>query len=154
MEEIKKLIAFVFQRAGKESMKEKDFYMTLAFQLGWLTPGEGLKIIEHAIEQNLLIKKGDEITPAFDFREEDIPLGFKFDSKSLQEMEKELLPRILGKIMREKKIGEKGLKNEIEKKAEKLGVYAEIAAMVVAKEKGVDVDEFMDDAKKFLKMKD
>jgi len=26
--------------------------------------------------------------------------------------------------------------------------------MGVAKEKGVDVDEFMDDAKKFLKMKD
>jgi len=152
MEELKKLIAFVFQRAGKESMKEKDFYMTLAFQLGWLTPGEGLKVVEHALERNLLVKKGEEIFPTFNFKDEDIPLGFKFDSKSLQEMEKDLFSKIVGKIMREKKMGEKNLRNEIEKRAEKLGIYKEIAALVIAKEKGVNVEEFMDDAKKFLKI--
>ena len=61
MNELKTLVAFVFQRSGKEKMKEKDFYMLLSFELGWLTPGEGLKVIEKAIEENLMERENGEL---------------------------------------------------------------------------------------------
>ncbi|HHF55325.1 MAG TPA: DUF2240 family protein [Thermoplasmatales archaeon] len=146
MKELKKLIAFVFQRSGKERMSEKEFYMTLSFELGWLTPGEGMKVIEKAIKEKLLGKEGEEIFPLFDYKAEEVPLGFKFDSKKLEEMEKDLMTRIVGKIMMESGIGEKKVRDEIRRIAEDLNIYPEIAAILLAKKVGIDVGEFMKDA--------
>ncbi len=146
MEELKKLIAFVFQRGGKERMSEKEFYMTLSFELGWLTPGEGMKVIEKAIKEKLLGKEGEEIFPLFDYKSEEVPLGFKFDSKKLEEMEKDLMARIVAKIMRESGIGEKKVRDEIRKMAEDLSIYPEVAAILLAKKVGIGVEEFMKDA--------
>ncbi|RLF48064.1 MAG: hypothetical protein DRN29_00765 [Thermoplasmata archaeon] len=151
MEELRKLIAFVFQRSGKEKMTEKEFYMTLSFELGWLTPGEGMKVIEKAMGLNLLKKDGDEIFPSFNYKDEEVPLGFKFDNKKLEELEKDLLSKIVGKISHESKIGEKKIRDEIRKISEDLDIYPEIAALLLAKKVGIEVDEFIDDAKEFIK---
>ena len=150
MEDLKKLIAFVFQRSGKEKMKEKEFYMTLSFELGWLTPGEGMKVIERSLAAGLLKKDGEEIIPNFDYKKEEVPLGFKFDSKMLEEMEKDLLSKILGEILKESKIGEKKIRDEIRKMAEDLNICPEIAALLLAKKTGMDVGKFLEEAKEFV----
>jgi len=146
MEEVKKVIAFVFQKKGKERMTEKDFYMVLSFEMGWLTPGEGLKIVEYALQHHLLEKEGEEIFPTFDYKEVEVPLGFKFDTKKLQELEKGLVPRVMGKIMKEKNVGERNLRNEIRRIGEEMHIYPEIAALLVAKKKGVGIEEFIEEA--------
>jgi len=146
MEEVKKVIAFVFQKKGKERMTEKDFYMVLSFEMGWLTPGEGLKIVEYALQHHLLEKEGEEIFPTFDYKEVEVPLGFKFDTKKLQELEKGLVPRVMGKIMKEKNVGERNLRNEIRRMGEEMHIYPEIAALLVAKKKGGGIEEFIEEA--------
>lgn len=147
MEDLKKLIAFIFQRSGKEKMKEKDIYMSLSFELGWMTPGQGKKVVEKALELNLVRREGEEIIPNFDYREIEIPLGFKFDEEKLEEMEKDLLSKIISKIVRNTKIGEKKIREEIRNISENLEIYPEIAALVVAKRKGIDIREFIEEAK-------
>ncbi len=147
MEDLKKLIAFIFQRSGKEKMKEKDIYMSLSFELGWMTPGQGKKVVEKALELNLVRREGEEIIPNFDYREIEIPLGFKFDEEKLEEMEKDLLSKIISKIVRNTKIGEKKIREEIRNISENLEIYPEIAALVVAKRKGIDIKEFIEEAK-------
>lgn len=150
MNELKTLVAFVFQRSGKETMKEKDFYMMLSFELGWLTPGEGLKVIEKAIEEHLMERENGEVRPTFDYTREEIPLGFTFTREMLGEMEGDLFTRICSKIVRKGAMGEKKVEKEIQKVSERLHVYPEIAALVVARKHGIDTGEFMDEAKKFI----
>jgi len=153
IEEVKRVIAFVFQKKGKERMTEKDFYMILSFEMGWLTPGEGLKIVEYGVQHNLLEKEGDEIYPTFDYKSVEIPLGFKFDTKKLQELEKGLIPRIIGKVMKERKRGERSLRDEIRKLSEELGIYPEIAALLLARKSGVNIEEFMEEAWEMVRKK-
>ncbi|KAA0001157.1 MAG: hypothetical protein DRN21_02630 [Thermoplasmata archaeon] len=150
MNELKTLVAFVFQRSGKEKMKEKDFYMLLSFELGWLTPGEGLKVIEKAIEENLMERENGELRPTFDHKSEEIPLGFTFNREMLGEMEGDLFTRICAKIVNDGGTGEKKVRGEIQRMAERLHVYPEVAALVVARKNNIDIGEFMDEAKRFV----
>jgi len=151
IEELKKLIAFIFQRSGKEKMNEKDFYMSVSFELGWLTPGEGMKVIEKAVEKNLLVKENDTIYPAFDYKNVEIPLGFKFDGDKLKEMEKDLFSRIIDKIVIESKLGEKKVRKEIENIEKNLNVYPEVAGIFFGKKIGGGVEKFLEEAKNFIK---
>ena len=147
---LEKLIAFLFQTTGKDRLTEKEIYMILSFKLGWLTPAEGKKAIQKALEKNLIKKEGDEIIPNFDYRSIDIPFEFKFDAKML-EMEEDLYSKIVARVVKSKNIGEKKVREEIEELAEKNDIYKEVAALVIAKRYGVEIDDLIDEAWKRVK---
>lgn len=151
MEELKKLIAFIFQRSGKEKLYEKDIYMTLSFELGWMTPKQGRKAIEKALELGLVKKKGEEILPNFDYKAIEIPLGFKLDGEKIEEMEMDLLSRTVSRIVSNTKLGEKKVRDEIRKLAEELDVYPEIAALLIAYKNNVKIDDLIKEAKEMVK---
>jgi len=149
---LKKLIAFLFQTTGKERLNEKEIYMILSYKLGWLTPADGRTAIQKALEKNLIKKEGDEIVPNFDYKSIDIPFDFKFDEKML-EMEEDLYQKIVRMISKEKNIGEKKIKEEINKLAESQDIYKEIAAIVIAKKYRMNVDELLEEGWKLVKEK-
>ena len=147
---LKKLIAFLFQTTGKEKLNEKEIYMILSYKLGWLTPAGGRMAIQKALEKGFIKKEGDEIQPNFDYKNIDIPFDFKFDEKML-EMEEDLYQKIVRMIRDEKNIGEKKIKEEIDGLAEKQDIYKEIAALVIAKKYGIDVDELLQEGWKLVR---
>jgi len=147
---LEKLIAFLFQTTGKDRLTEKEIYMILSFKLGWLTPAEGKKAIQKALEKNLIKKEGDEIIPNFDYRSIDIPFEFKFDAKML-EVEEDLYSKIVARVVKSKNIGEKKVREEIEELAEKNDIYKEVAALVIAKRYGLDIDDLIDEAWKMVR---
>jgi len=147
---LEKLIAFLFQTTGKDRLTEKEIYMILSFKLGWLTPAEGKKAIQKALEKNLIKKEGEEIIPNFDYKSIDIPFEFKFDSKML-EVEEDFYSKIVARIVGSKNIGEKKVRKEIEELAEKNDIYKEVAALVIAKRYGLDIDDLIDEAWKMVK---
>lgn len=153
MKELKKLMAFLFQRGGKERLNEKDIYNMLSFQLGWMSPKEGRKAIEMAIEKNIVRKENDEIIPNFDYKEIEIPLGFKFDGEMLEKISKDLLSRIIDKILENSDFGEKRIREEIRKLSDSMDIYPEIAALLLAKKIDIDIEEFIKEAREFIKMK-
>ena len=60
------VVAVVFSRKGKESMSEKEFVLTLSKELRWFPPKDAQKLLDFAIEQNLIVRrKGGKITPDF-----------------------------------------------------------------------------------------
>ena len=147
---LEKLIAFLFQTTGKDRLTEKEIYMILSFKLGWLTPAEGKKAIQKALEKNLIKKEGEEIIPNFDYRSIDIPFEFKFDAKML-EVEEDLYSKIVARVVKSKNIGEKKVREEIEELAEKNDIYKEVAALVIAKRYGLDIDDLIDEAWKMVR---
>lgn len=151
MEELKKLISFIFQRSGKGKMLEKDIYMILSFELGWMTPKQGKKVIEKSLELGLIKKDGEEIIPNFDYKSVEIPLGFKFDAEKIEEMEMDLLSKIIARIVKNSKFGEKKIREEIRKISENLDIYPEIAALLLAKKYGIEINDLIMEAKEFVK---
>ncbi len=147
---LEKLIAFLFQTSGKEKLTEKEIYMILSFKLGWLTPAEGKKVIQKALEKGLIKKEGDEISPNFDYKSIDVPFEFKFDARML-EMEEDLYAKIVSRIAREKDMGEKRIRDEIKELAENQDIYREVAALVIAKKYGVQIDDLMEEAWEMVK---
>jgi len=142
---LEKLIAFLFQTTGKDRLTEKEIYMILSFKLGWLTPADGKRAIQKALEKNLIKKEGDEIIPNFDYKSIDIPFEFKFDAKML-EMEEDLYSKIVARIMNNRNVGEKKIREEIEEVAEKNDIYKEVAALVIAKRYGIEIDDLVKEA--------
>lgn len=147
------LVAFVFQRAMTRTMKEEDFYMMLSFELGWLTPGEGLAVIEQAVEVGILKRKDGELVPLFDYTSVEIPTGYHFSSSQLNQHLLDFTAKLVLAIMKKSGIGEKKIMEEIEKIAGELYVFPEIAALLLAKKYDVDIEPYFDEAWAFVKKK-
>ena len=104
MEKAKNLIAFLFQRSGKERLNEKEIYMTLSYELRWLTPEKAKIFLKRCLESGLLKIEGDEYTPNFDYKSIQIPLGFKVDDSIVEE-------DVFSSIVKE--IQKKGMEREV-----------------------------------------
>jgi len=147
---LKKIIAAAFKSKGKESMKESELIYTLSLDLGWFSHEVAKKIVELAIDKGIIQKKDDDLVPTFNINEIEIPIDFKPD------LAKVFATSIFDLLIQE--IAEKTGKNInevisiINKKQERLGnlLSIEVVALIVAKEVGIDISEYVKDVEKEL----
>lgn len=152
MEKLKQLIAFLFQRSGKGTLKDSEIYAALSYELGWLTPAQSMGLIEDCLKKGLLVAEEEGYKPAFDYANMEIPLGFKIDGSMVEipSSGNEILPAIISEIVK-KGVSENSARDAIMKKAEKEHIIPEVAALIVAKEHDVDVSSFIKDAWNVIK---
>lgn len=146
MEKAKNLIAFLFQRSGKERLNEKEIYMTLSYELRWLTPEKAKIFLKRCLESGLLKIEGDEYTPNFDYKSIQVPLGFKVDESIVEE---DVFSSIVKEIQKNGMDKEMIFK-EVEALKEKMGVIEEVAALVLAKKNRIDISPFIPKVKKII----
>jgi hypothetical protein len=149
MDDLKILFAFLFNKKG-DKLKEEDVFNILSFEMGWMTPKEGKKIIEKGLEKNYIKIEENIIKPNFDYKEVEIPLGFKFDENKIQEYEGDIFSRVIHKIEKNLDIGSKKIIEEIEDLSRNMDIYPEVAAILYAKKKGIEIDDFMEEIKKII----
>ena len=124
----------------------------LSFELGWLTPGEGLKIIEKSLENGLLIRENNELIPLFEYKKEKIPLGYTFNVKKLDYRKTEnLLSKLISCMAKESPAEESKIIDNIEKTANSLCIYHEAAALLIAKKSGINITTLIEEVRKFIK---
>jgi len=152
MEKLKQLIAFLFQRSGKEILRDDDIYAALSYELGWLTPAQSMGLIEDCLKKGLLVAEEEGYKPAFDYTSMEIPLGFKIDGSMMEipSSSNEVLPAVISEIAKNG-VSENSARDGIMKKAEKEHIIPEVAALIVAKEHGIDVSPFIKDAWNIIK---
>ncbi|MBC7128817.1 MAG: DUF2240 family protein [Thermoplasmatales archaeon] len=149
MDDLKILFAFLFNKRG-DKLKEEDVFNILSFEMGWMTPKEGKKIIEKGLEKNYIKIEENMIRPNFNYKEVEIPLGFKFDENKIQEYEGDIFSRVIHKIEKNLNIGSKKIIEEIEDLSRNMEIYPEVAAILYAKKKGIEIDDFMEEIKKII----
>lgn len=149
MDDLKILFAFLFNKKG-DKIKEEDVFNVLSFEMGWMTPKECKKIIEKGLEKNYIKIEENLIKPDFDYREVEIPLGFKFDESKAKEYEKDIISRIVSIIEKSLNIGSKKIIEEIEELGKNMEIYPEVAAILYAKRKGIEISDFMEEIKKMI----
>lgn len=150
IQEAKKLIAFLFQRSGKDSLDDNEIYMTLSYELGWLTPAEAKQFIKRGLERELLEETDEGYTPTFDPGAVEVPLGFEVDGSIVQTEQKSLVD-VVADALAAGDLTEDQARGMIEERAKQEHVIPEVAALLVGHEHGMDVQQYLAGAQKAVR---
>lgn len=145
MSELETIVAGAFKARGKARLNHTEFTFALSYELHWFTQEESKKVLEEALKSGLLKEEAGKLSPAFNLRDVNVPKDFKPAMDTLNE--KSLFDRILDLL------GKAGISNDearalIEKKQKDSGdlLTKEVAALVIAKEKKLNVEPYIDEA--------
>lgn len=156
MEELKAVIAYLFQRSGKPVLSSLELQLTLSHGLRWLTPESAQLLVNLAISQQLVKRTADDkLTPNFDYKALQLPIDFKFTKDMLDmavlktkkeeasaEKDTDLVPAIVSCICSKSKLDKHQIMAEINRKAKSLNIDLEVAGLLVARYHNVDVSQF------------
>jgi len=145
------VISFLYKRSGKTKLSFSELYLNLSIDLNWFTPEDAKSFVNEALKQQLLIKKGEEIQPNFNYDKIIVPLGFtpskqifkeKKDIKQ-EESEEDVLNKIIKIIVEKTNLDKIQIINDITSIASEKNITKEVAALLVGKEYNLDVDDFL-----------
>lgn len=149
MSDIELAIAAVFKAKGLSSIGEKDFVMFVSMDRRWFTPAEAQRLLEAGLSAKMLAREGHNLVPTFDPSKVTVPSGFIPDKKALAQGEPEaIFPAIVRRICDATRLSRREVISLINRKQDEAGVEIEVASMLVAAEKGVDVKGFIEPARK------
>ena len=141
MDELTLVVATPFKKKATSSLSIKDFEFALSFVLKWMAPDLASKVRDKAIRSRLLGLEGDRLVPTFAVEKVELPQGFKPSGNLFAE--KTSIEELISMIATKTGKSEKEAIVEINRLQERLGdlVEIEIAALIVAREKGCDVED-------------
>lgn len=173
MSELQKTVTVVFNRKGKKLLSEREFINALFFELKWADPSgagrieakEAQRILEAAMRQGLLELSDGYVKPTFDLKSVEVPLNYKPTKDLLKEMgeggsapaeaipaspkgEKKAEPMpvfsvLIDDIAAKSGWNKRDVVSRINKVVERLSVDAEVAALLIGKDVGVDVRKYL-----------
>jgi hypothetical protein len=139
--ELEQLISFIFKSRGKTELTSSEIYMDLSFEYGWFPPAQAKQVIELAIKKGLLKRSDQALSPTFDYKSIQIPLGFK-PSTSIFERPNDIFIKLVNHI-REKDVKRDDAFSKINELRERLWIIPEVAALLVAYSYGIDTSDFI-----------
>jgi hypothetical protein len=147
--EAEMIVAFLFKRSGKEKLKLSEFYLTLSMELKWFPPKEANVFLKNAIREKLLIKKGDNITPAFDYEKIVVPTGFQ-PSRETRTVKKEgtkevdlgTEEKIINRIVEKTDLDETEVVKKIRATEKERNISYKVAALFVARKYDINLEDF------------
>lgn len=145
MRELKMIVAQPFRIRGKTRLTRTEFIFALSLDLNWFTLEQSKEVLATALKEGLLKPEGDRLIPAFNTKVISVPPDFN-PGKELPGR-KSLIVRIID-LISSSGISESEAKQLIDDKVGSLYdlVTPEVAGLIVAKERGLDVDEYIDEA--------
>jgi hypothetical protein len=145
MSELLVTVAQPFKKRGKNSLTISEFIFALSLDLGWFSPEQARQVLAMAEKAELLVKKGDEIKLNFDPKGIEAPFGFKPDLKAI--LQRTLFDQIIERIM-SSGLSRRNAIALVNKKQESLLklVTIEVAALLVAKERGIQIADLAEKA--------
>ncbi len=143
MSELEKSITTLFRRKGKDSLTEQEFVSSASFDLRWFSPKDAQKLLDLSLSGGQLKRINGHVVPTFDLSCIDVPLDYK-PSKQILEMPAkkpaDLFSEIVDRIVRTKAVPKREVVSRVNKKQEMLGIDVEPAALLVASDYGLQVD--------------
>jgi len=124
--------------------------------LQWFSPNESKAFVTRALTQKLLTKKGEWLSPNFDYEDIVIPAGFR-PSKQSMEKKKEAIKEkqdvmkiIIGRILEKTDLDEQGAIEKINTVGQQRRITKEVAATLVGKEFDIYLDDCFEEIEKTL----
>jgi len=141
-------IAFLFKRSGKQELNLSEAYLNLSMDLKWFPPQEAKNFLNNAIKQKILIKKGDNIKPAFEYEKIVIPSGFQpskqpktAKKESLKEEKEDVVKKIINKVVEKTGLNEAEVVKKIKTVEKERNITYEVASLIVGKEYDIKLED-------------
>ncbi len=140
MEGLKKTIAVLFRRKGKEILTEKEFVFSASIDMRWFSPKAAQRLLDLSLSLNLLSKNNGELRPNFDIDSVSVPMDFKPGEDVFQAKAEDLFSDMMARL------GQSSLKREelmkrLDDYALKFGIEREVAAFMLGKELEIDLED-------------
>lgn len=150
MERLKEIVAFLFNRSGKDEMTPQELRLAMSMDLRWFTPKEAEEVVD-LFQNKRLVTKGPSggLRPTFSHGKLSLPRDFSPSRDLLMRNgggQEPLFVQMVGHIATRKDMEKRNVIALINRKAGELGIEVEAAAMLVGAELGVSMLAFTDDA--------
>jgi hypothetical protein len=149
LEKLKEVIAFLYNRAGKEELTAQELRLAMSMDLRWFSPKEAEEIVDLFQNKRLLVRKGSGgLRPAFKYKNLTIDRDLHPTKAELLggSGEEPLFVRMVGHITDRADDEKRNVISRVNRKAGEMGIEVEAAVMLVGDEMGVDMSPFADEA--------
>lgn len=141
--ELRKCIAALFRQKGKDVMSEREFVYAASMDLHWFAPKEAQTLLDISLKRGLLKLSEGSLCPSFEISDDMLELDYK-PSKDIiageqRRDEKDMFIELVDKISRSSRLQRKEIIAKINKMREKMPVDIEVAALIVARNLGIDI---------------
>lgn len=153
MDELRYAIAMLFKRKGRDELTEREFVLSASMDLRWFPPRDAQRLLQLGMETKLLESRGGNIRPAFPVESIDIPRDFVPTAKTLEvatPASEDVFLRIVDAIVAHTDSDRRSVIATINAVQEKMDVDVEVAALVAARQAGLDVAPYLGPVKAHL----
>jgi len=149
------ILSFIFKRSGKTELKESEIYLPLSLELSWFTATDAKDFVRYCLQQQLLIKKGDLLSPSFDIEKIAVPVGFnpmikdyKIEETKIED--ENIVESIVQQIILKEKAISIEVYDEINQIMLEKNIVSEVAVLLVAQKYDIDISNYFDGIEKIL----
>ena len=142
MDDLRNAIALLFRRKGSDEMSEREFVLSASMDLRWFPPRDAQRMLQLAVDQDLLRSAGGILRPAFNLDAVDVPRDFVPTAKILDvaaPASEQAFVAIVDALASATRSDRRTVIASINAIQEKMDVDVEVAALVAAYRAGLDV---------------
>jgi hypothetical protein len=153
MDDLRYAIALLFKRKGRDELTEREFVLSASMDLRWFPPRDAQRLLQLGLETNLLESHGGNIRPAFPIDSVEVPRDFVPTAKTLEvatPASEDIFLRIVDAIVVHTKSDRRNVIASVNAVQERMDVDVEVAALVAARQSGLDVGPFLGAVKTHL----
>ncbi|MDR2866283.1 MAG: DUF2240 family protein [Methanomassiliicoccaceae archaeon] len=150
MDELMCTVASFFRNVGKNVVTDKEFTMEISLRYKWMPPADADRLLAVLLEKGHLEKDGEYLRPKFDVHATDVPFGFRPSADTVKALSKsrpsaapadDLLSRLMARA-ESAGIKKKDFIVSVNAVQKRLNVDIEIAALLMLREKNIDISEY------------
>ncbi|MFB6120297.1 MAG: DUF2240 family protein [Halobacteriaceae archaeon] len=131
-------VATPFRQHGTDSLDEHEFVVALSLDRGWFSPDQAKRLADVAVGEGLVDRAGDDLVAAFDPGAVEVPEDFEPDESLLQE--RSPFERAVAAVV-ETGVAKQEAVAAVNDLQHRLGVTADVAAVLYARDHGADVED-------------
>lgn len=143
--ELRRVVATPFRIRGTDSVSKAEFIYSLSSERGWCTPKEAERVLTAAVEEDLIQEDDEKLRLEFDPGDVSDVESVDVDEVLSQPSTDSVLELVVDDLVREKGYSRREAVAAVNKEHRDLGnVDVDAAAVVVAKNEGLDVNRYVE----------
>lgn len=149
--------AAFFRNKGKNVITESEFLMVISMDLHWMPYSKGKTLLSNLLAKNIIVKNGDYLKPNFEVSDVDVPVAYRpsenlISMLSQSQPEKaasnapadgDLLPSMIAAAT-DAGVEKRTFISESNSISKRLDIDMLVAALIVLRDKGIDIAPFTD----------
>jgi hypothetical protein len=149
--------AAFFRNKGKNVITENEFLMVISMDLHWMPYGKARLLLNELLSRKILIRNGEFLKPSFEISDIDVPVAYRPSDDLVSSLEQkkaerpaagpvqgsDLLPSMI-EAAAAKGVEKRDFISESNAVSKRLDIDMLAAALIILRDKGVDIGPFVD----------